>query len=125
MLPTIDKTRFSGQDAQIIDLITSKGGRLRRSKPAKPVVVGTRTVKIVDLHIQVYVYEENAAMAAYVWRVLVFFLSTDSAHQCLPVLADSYIDKDQRARADQLVNAIMDGISTSEWNGVNRWTGAL
>jgi len=65
---------------------------------------------------------------AYVWRMLVFYASPRSQHQCMPVMADCYLPQDDhqertnRAKElDAIVDKILDAIPTHQHYGVKRW----
>lgn len=76
--------------------------------------------------------ERWSGIAAYVWRMIVFTISTRAQHQCLPVMAVDYLpiypgmtDTMRRAIqdfADQTADKICDLIPKSEWHGIARWS---
>jgi hypothetical protein len=73
----------------------------------------------------------------YVWRMLMFQISDNPQHQCMPIMADCYLRKDDGSRfayderRDEtkkymaVVDEIMNGIPKSEWHGIHRWARAL
>jgi hypothetical protein len=76
--------------------------------------------------------------AAYVWRMVVFQLSSNRQHQCMPVCADfdlpandengkwsSRIAREQAKKLDLLVYAIVESVPTEQRHGINRWARAL
>lgn len=94
--------------------------------------------------------ERTIRQAMYLWRNLVFTLSTKSQHQCLPVMAEfdlplyppcknkSYfsMSDDEKARVAQrnkemkeklhkIEDKIIKQVPKSEWHGVTRWGRAL
>jgi len=75
----------------------------------------------------------ESGIAAYVWRMVVFTVSDDPKHQCLPVMADCYLpgkygsDEYKAAKefADELEKKLCDSIPKGQWAGVIRWGRAL
>ena len=76
--------------------------------------------------------------AKYVWRMAMFFLSSDRKLQCIPVTAefdlpDRYFGnveawearRELVQRLDAVVDAIVDSVPPTEWRGVRRWAAVL
>jgi DNA-binding PucR family transcriptional regulator len=64
--------------------------------------------------------------------MVAFQVSTNSQHQCMPVMAEfdlPGIEHDERRaimlEMDELVKKIVDNIPVSEWHGIARWAKAL
>jgi len=73
--------------------------------------------------------DPDTGIAAYVWRMVVFTVSDNPRHQCMPVMADldlpgrygSPEHKAAQAYADALEDSICNAIPREEWAGVRRW----
>lgn len=70
--------------------------------------------------------------AYYVWRNLMFYLSRNPQHHCMPVGSDLYLsDQDWKNRTtvtkelDAFVDRITDSIPKTEWYGIQRWSTAI
>lgn len=70
--------------------------------------------------------------AYYVWRNVVFIVSQNPTHQCMPVMADFDIQikdyKERRIRCkelDVLVDKIVNLVPKDQWHGISRWGRAL
>ena len=113
-MPKIDASRFEDQtEAETVGRILGRGGHLRASKPK---LDGTK----------------EAGRAAYVWRMVAFYVSSNPRHQCMPVCADFDLrESDWNTRRalckelDVLVDKITNTIPTEQWAGVRRWGQAL
>jgi len=116
-MPTIAVTAFGlTSDENAIQMAIRKSdGTLRKSKP-----------RVTD--------DPTTGRAAYVWRMVAFYVSPMRRHQCMPVTADfdlpAYGDDGKwscaaaRAMAktlDALVDEIVNEIPKAEWHGVRRW----
>ena len=117
MMTKIDITKLTEEDAKIVAPCVKKDGSLYKSKPTKA-----------------------DAWSKYVWRMLVFSLSTVPQHQCMPVTADDDIhrayhgiDRNERwdkvrkdiKELDEVVDRVMKVVPKTEWHGVLRWGRAL
>jgi len=65
---------------------------------------------------------------AYVWRMLVFYVSSRPKHQCMPVMAECYLPqddyddrKDRAKELDVIVDTILDAVPAHERYGLKRW----
>lgn len=76
--------------------------------------------------------------AAYVWRMVVFMVSKQRQHQCMPVCADfdlpaqdekgkwsCSIAREMAKELDQVVDVIVNAVPKSQWHGISRWGKAL
>jgi hypothetical protein len=101
---------LTNEDIQeIISLITHKG-KIRATKP------------------KVNRDKSNTGRAAYVWRMVRFFVGDKPADHCMPCTADfNLCDADWKNRKDvivaldKLVDAIVDQIPKEQWHGIRRW----
>ena len=136
MMPLIDldtlKTKLTpAQFTLVKGIVATRGenkGRLRASKPkvAKKIkVAGTRWEN--DYYYD-FANEADAltGMTAYVWRMVAFYASPKSQHNCMPVCADFDLPgtvKETRETAKKLdtmiVNVVLDTIP--QLHGLNRW----
>lgn len=106
---------FSDSDIkEIISIITKNGKGIRKSKPK------------VDKK------RPNTGRAAYVWRNVMFTISSVPAHQCIPVCADfDLADADWENRRtvckelDKIVDTIVHSVPKSQWHGTKRWAKAF
>lgn len=113
----IDKMDLTEFEKGILGQCVGRGGYLRASKP-------------------------KDGCAAYVWRMLGFYLSGDRKLQCMPCTADFGIAKERysdypgdydfkRRNAyikdvlDPIVNKVIDATPKTEWHGIRRWANAL
>jgi hypothetical protein len=121
-MPKIDKTKLSlsEKDMEIVDLIVKKDGSIRSTKPK------------VDEN------DHRTGKAAYIWRMIVFLVSPNPRHHCMPVTANfdlpAYDEKGMwRSQiagkmADDLKyieDAIVNSIPKIKWHGVHRWARVL
>ena len=103
------------EEREILNLIiNSRTGELRTSKPR------------VDKSNYV------TGRAFYVWRNLMFYLSRNPQHHCLPIGSDLYFThrdwNNRRAVAKELdafVDRIADTIPKTKWYGIQRWSTAI
>ncbi len=70
--------------------------------------------------------------AYYVWRNIVWHISEERAHQCMPVMCyyelPAIDDTDRRKQAealDELVDKVMKLIPVEAWRGVIKWQGLI
>ena len=70
--------------------------------------------------------------AYYVWRNIMFFISRNPQHHCLPIGSDLYLShRDWKNRnqvikeLDAFVDRIVDSFPKTEWRGVARWSAAI
>jgi hypothetical protein len=109
------RTTLSEREQKILDIVVKKDGTIRASKP-------TKTKKIEP---------DLWGEAAYVWRMVVFQVSRNPVHQCMPVCADFDIRLkfDERRKVtrvlDSLVDKIVDLVPVTQWHGILRWGRAL
>lgn len=129
-MPRINMDALRGilppEDHQIACRIVN-GDRLRASKP--PFIRGdtweaVKAGKVAD---------PEGRKAAYIWRLVAFYVSPKREHQCMPVCAGFDLpfpaaSLEGRALAkhlDGVVDAIVDTIPATEWHGVRRWGNAF
>lgn len=117
------------QEAAIFDIVVKKDSSIRASRPK----TARMTVKVNDDsffgYTRYYANEQERLMgeAAYVWRMVAFQVSKNHQHQCMPVMADSYLDGNSQERRerikelDALVKKIVDCVPMNQWHGVKRW----
>lgn len=117
VLSHLSKT-FADEELAIINIIIKKNGEVRASKP-----------KVKDI---------ISGKAAYVWRMVVFSVSTKPQHQCMPVCADfdlpaydengkwtSSAAREMSKKLKPIEDAIVNSIPKAQWHGVRRWKNAL
>jgi hypothetical protein len=70
--------------------------------------------------------------AAYVWRMVAFYVSPERIHQCMPVMAPYYLNisdhKEETKRCkelDVLVDKIVKSVPDEQQHGANRWLRAI
>ena len=97
----------------IKDIVNKNGKGIRKSKPK------------VDK-------SDATGRAAYVWRMVMFTVSKNPVHHCIPVCADMDLcdsdwanRKDVIKTLDHIVEAFIQSVSKSEWYGVRRWCRAM
>jgi len=65
--------------------------------------------------------------AAYVWRMVVFMVSPNAQHHCIPTTCFWWLPADTDGkvmqRLNNLVNKITDTVPPEEWWGVRAWRG--
>lgn len=122
--PKIDTTTIdlTPEERRIAEIIVKRDGTLRASKPKAPKGADAETQRL---------YSE----AAYVWRMVAFFVSPNPRHHHMLVTADfsmktadygGYKERRRRIKElDVLVNKIVDAVPVTQWNGVRRWSQAL
>lgn len=107
--------RISDRDEKDILAILHKNGKgLRLSKP------------------KVNRDKPATGRCAYVWRMVMFSVSRNPKHHCMPVCADFDLCPDDWAdrkellkELDVIVNAEIDKVPKHKWHGVHRWGRAL
>ena len=109
-MPKLDLVRMNEETRTWAETIVRQDDTLRASKP-----------KVVKGNIA-------SGNAAYIWRMVAFYVSPRSQHQCMPVMAFCDIqiaDYDERRRVelelDEIVQAIVDCVPCQQQHGVNRW----
>lgn len=113
LLQAIENNEDSGLFTPVFDLVVKRNGEIKKSKPA------------IDAN------NQDTGYAAYVWRNVVFLVSSNPKHQCMPVCAnfDMIEHGNERRelckRLDKLVDLIVDAVPKSEWHGVHRWARAF
>ena len=105
----ISAAELNDEQRKIAEQIVTRSGNLYKSRP---------TNKPGDVQ--------------YVWRMVAFFVSPVNAHQCMPVMAEFYINerdwdkRRERTKAlDEIVDAVVNAVPVEQWNGVRRWAGLL
>jgi hypothetical protein len=70
--------------------------------------------------------------AAYVWRHVMFCISSNPKHHCMPVMSDFDLsDEDWKNRnevvkeLDAFVDRIVNSVPKTEWRGIQRWHSAI
>ena len=108
-MPRVSIENLMGEVRQYAELITKPDGTIRAGKPDP---------------------RKSAmyARAAYVWRMVVFQVSPNPRHQCMPCTADFDLhDEDWHNRdevtkhLDTIANSIVDSIPKNQWHGIQRW----
>ena len=109
-MPKVDLDMLKGEAYCFARVITKKDCSIRASRPP------------IDKD------KPETGEWAYVWRMLVFYVSSRSQHQCMPVMAECYLPQDdyddRRDRAkelDVIVDAILDAVPAHERYGLKRW----
>lgn len=111
----IDASDLSTEEKNIAQAIVGRGGCLRSSKPTKN------------------------GDAAYVWRMVAFYISPQSQHHCIPMTADfdiraldpvtgkwsSKLARERAKELDKIVDQIVDHTPKLRQHGVMRWARAL
>lgn len=103
---------------EILSIVTKNGKGIRASKP-----------KHIDA-------EPNTGRAAYVWRNVMFLISKNPVHHCIPVMADFYLCKNDFAdgykelsafkkELDKIVDMIVETVPVNERHGLKRWAAIL
>ncbi len=112
-MPKIAMDKLEGDALRYARLITRQDGTLRASKPK--VIKG----------------DDESGCAAYVWRMVAFFVSPMRKHQCIPVLAEFDLPwqiRESRIRISKLneiTDRIIDAVPMADWHGVRRWGNAF
>jgi len=103
-MPGIDFRTLGPEAREWASKIAHKDGTLRATRPSLSLDDG---------------------QAAYVWRMVVFYVSPRREHQCMPVVADFWLpqqNRDQvREKLDRIVDQIVDAVPVSQWHGVQAW----
>jgi hypothetical protein len=132
-MPTIniEKLELTAADKAVARrIVNTRTGELRASKPAV-----AKQIKIADdswmgyHHDYANKQDAETGIAAYVWRMVVFQVSQNPQHQCMPCTADfdlpghygDPVNKLAQQRADAIVDAIVNSIPVHQWAGVQRW----
>lgn len=129
-MPSVDWTKLanlSEYELNIVNRFVKKNGQIRKSKPE---TVKQSRIKDASQSFGYrldYTNEEDArqGIAAYVWRHVVFSVSPEPQHHCMPVLDFCYLPHgDHREWHDKLmpiIDAVTNAVPKSEWHGVRRW----
>ncbi len=133
-MPKIDTAALdlTDREAQIVSLILKPDSTLRRSKPSTPRKVETQNPDASSIFRSVSVYANDAdrirGEAAYVWRMVAFYVSPIPAHHCMPTTAEFYLDahpysarRNAMAELDKLADRIVNSVPKEQWYGVRRW----
>jgi hypothetical protein len=137
-MPTINLENLSTKlNSYEIDLtrriVNTRTGELRASKPTI-----AKKVRVADPNSDYgyrYTYQTDEQRrqgeAAYIWRMVAFFVSKNPVHHCMPITADFDLDGSVREchirakELDKLVDIIVDTIPKASWHGVRRWSQAF
>jgi hypothetical protein len=130
-LDTLQSQLTAEHFALVKGIVNSRTGELRASKPALP-----RKIQIVDSNSPYgYIYDyadeagRNAGKTAYIWRMVAFFVSPVSQHQCMPCTADFDLPecngmaqrRELAKQLDAIVDVVVNSIPKAQWKGVQRW----
>lgn len=127
-MPKVDWMKLeslSEDEIQIVQGLIKKDDSIRASKPA------IRVDAVVPGHFgfKVNLNNQQDAEVAYVWRMVVFMVSPQHQHQCMPVMAVYDLpDGEHNPRLnflDKLIDKVVDAVDKTEWHGVNRWAKVL
>lgn len=107
---------------RIVSTQGKNAGRLRASKPKNEM----KRQEGGRFGWQMVPVDMTQARAAYVWRMVAFYVSPKSQHQCMPCTADFALGpysetRDLIADLDKLVDQIVNTIPREQWAGVRRW----
>lgn len=116
IMPKIDASQLTGDALSVAREIAKRDGTLKTARP-----------------------KNASGDAQYVWRMVVFTVSMHGPHQCMPCMADFYVDgtycpdlpltgenryDNRRAackRLDGIVDQIIATVPVSQWHGACRW----
>jgi hypothetical protein len=130
-MTTIDlnSISWSVNEVRVLRRLFKEDLTLRQSRPE---------IVYEKVHVDGQVYEVPerwSGIAAYVWRMIVFTISTRAKHQCLPIMADSYLPvypgmtptlRDAYKQfAEALADKICSLIPPTEWHGIARWNNLI
>lgn len=135
-MPRIDKTAVptqSDEEKAILDIIVKSDGTLLASKPHlnKKVQVPDPTSPYGYSYRNATEQDQLRAKAAYTWRQVVFAVSPNHKHQCMPLLAFCYLDGDGdtlrhlEKSLNDLADRIIRSIPFEQQHGTIRWGRAL
>lgn len=111
MMPTIDiqKIEASPEERKVLQEVVKKNGQLYASKPKKA-----------------------SGRGKYLWRELVFYLSSNPKHQCMPVTnAYELNDEDWENRTEvtkqlhSLADKVLKTVRPEKRHGLRRWAKIL
>lgn len=70
---------------------------------------------------------DESRYAAYVWRMVAFYVSPNSQHHCIPTTCFWWLPKGSDGKVMQRLNGLVDKITATvprqEWWGVRAWSG--
>ena len=138
-MPKIDLDQLyqvldAGSFALVDGIVNHKTGRLRATKPELPHKVRFGGARYTFGYTYDYATEEdgNRGKTAYIWRMVAFYVSPHSEHQCMPVCADMDLPgrcmeerRSTQKALDILVDAVLNAIDPKQWHGIRRWGQAL
>lgn len=135
-MPRIDKATVptqSDEERAILDIIVKSDGSLLASKPHlnKQIRVKDATSPYGYRYQHATEQDRLRAKAAYTWRMVVFAVSQNPKHQCMPVMAFCDLDGESDARhslekaLDDLAERIIRSIPFGQQHGTVRWGRAL
>jgi hypothetical protein len=115
----VDGESLTDEEREIFNIVIKKDNSVRASKP-----------KVTK--------DDLTGKAAYVWRMVCFFVSPKSPHKCMPCTASfdlpaydengkwcSSIARVMEKDLDILVDKITNAVDKREWHGVHSWGRAL
>ncbi len=120
-MATVDLTAadYTAEELEILKLVVKRDGTIRASKPK------------LDRN------KPLTGKAAFVWRMLVFSVSHNPQHQCMPIMCyydlpcrvngkwDHKLEKSMSDELNVLVDKVLATIPKHEWAGVMRWASVL
>lgn len=130
-LPTISVESIPGLNAWeksiVSRIVNPKTGQLRASKPKV-----TRTEGGKDEYGQrIYIKNYDEGCAAYVWRMVAFYVSPVSQHKCMPVMAFCDLPSGENGyrevekSLESLIDAIVASVPSRQRHGLQTWARAL
>lgn len=133
-MPAVDWNKLESltdDQREIVERFVKKNGQIRKSKP--PTVKQTR-IKDASQRFGYrfdYTNDEDArqGIAAYVWRHVVFAVSPEPKHHCMPVLDFCYLPFGDNAewheKLQPIIDAVVDAVPRDQWHGIRRWGQAM
>lgn len=117
----------------VVGIVNTRNGLLRASKPKLPKRI---EVPADNEYGTTFVYANDddgrCGMTAYIWRMVAFYVSPHSRHQCMPCTVDFDLpgehNKERMALSkslDDIVDVVVNSVPTEQWYGVKRWKGLL
>ena len=117
----------------VAGIVATRGENKGRLRASKPKVTRTRVEDPADEYGYRIEKDFVEGCTAYVWRMVAFYTSPKSQHQCMPCTAEFDLPyrwgtperKALMERLERLISTVVDTVPMGQWHGVQRWAQAF
>lgn len=124
-------SHLSDSDRSIVERFVKADGTIRKTRPTLPKRIKVDNPNSTYGYTWEYANQDDSdqGIAAYVWRHVVFAVSPERTHQCMPCNDIAYLPSGDvtvwHSVLSVLINDVIDAVPRDQWHGVKRWGQAL